>query len=137
MELKKLLWSGLLNAIESRDSNTIMLAKTTSFIKYLLLYIDTANTSYAVTRWSLPQLRELQGHALSILSNIVLHMKDDFEEKKGIFCLTKFLSNATDMERREKCLKAFANASLFEESYKIKISEEGVIDYLLEFLQGE
>ena len=41
------------------------------------------------------------------------------------------------MERREKCLKAFANASLFEEAYKIKISEEGVIDYLLEFLQGE
>lgn len=64
-------------------------------------------------------------------------MKDDFEEKKGIFCLTKFLSNTSDMERREKCLKAFSNASLFEESYKIKISEEGVIDYLLEFLQGE
>lgn len=35
------------------------------------------------------------------------------------------------MERRYKCLKAFANASLFEETYKIKISEEGVIDYLL------
>ena len=41
------------------------------------------------------------------------------------------------MERREKCLKAFANASLFEEEYKIKISEEGVIDYLLEFLNGD
>ena len=51
-------------------------------------------------------------------------MKDDFEEKKGIFCLTKFLSNVTDIERREKCLKAFSNASLFEEAYKLKISEE-------------
>ena len=66
-----------------------------------------------------------------MLSNVILHMKDDFEEKKGIFCLTKFLSNANDMARREKCLKAFANASLFEEEYKIKISEEGVMDYLL------
>ena len=64
-------------------------------------------------------------------------MKDDFEEKKGIFCLTKFLSNVTDIERREKCLKAFSNASLFEEGYKLKISEEGVLDYLLEFLQNE
>lgn len=36
--------------------------------------------------------------------------------------MTKFLSNATDVERREKCLKAFANASLFDETYKIKIS---------------
>jgi hypothetical protein len=41
-------------------------------------------------------------------------MKDDFEEKKGIFCLTKFLSNVADIERREKCLKAFSNASLFD-----------------------
>jgi len=27
-------------------------------------------------------------------------MKDDFEQKKGIFYLTKFLSNVTDIERR-------------------------------------
>jgi hypothetical protein len=74
-----LLWSGLLNAIESRDANAITLAKNLHFIKYLLLYIDSANTSYAVTRWSLPQLRELQGHALAVLANVVLHMKDDFE----------------------------------------------------------
>jgi hypothetical protein len=38
-----------LNAIESRDDNVIVLAKSTQFIKYLLLYIDSANTSYAVT----------------------------------------------------------------------------------------
>ena len=57
MELKKLLWSGLLNAIESRDDNVILLAKTSHFIRYLLLYIDSANSSYAVTRWSVPQLR--------------------------------------------------------------------------------
>jgi hypothetical protein len=64
-------------------------------------------------------------------------MKDDFESKKGIFCLTKFLSNVNDIERREKCLKAFCNASLFEEEYKLKITEEGVMDYLLDFLQGD
>ena len=38
-----------------------------------------------------------------------------FFEKNGLFCLTKFLTNNGDPERREKCLRAFANASLFEE----------------------
>jgi hypothetical protein len=57
LELKKLFWSGLLSSIESRDGNVITLAKATHFIRYLLLYIDSANTSYAVTRWSGPQLR--------------------------------------------------------------------------------
>jgi len=44
----------------------------------LLIYVDTSNTSYAVSRWSGPQLRELQQHALSILADVILHMKDDF-----------------------------------------------------------
>ena len=43
----------------------------------------------------------------------------------GLFSLTKFLTNNCDPERKEKCLKAFCNASLFEEQYKIKITEEG------------
>lgn len=48
--------------------------------------------------------------------------------------MTKFLTNTTDPERREKCLKVFNNASLFDESYKIKITDEGVMDNLIEFL---
>jgi hypothetical protein len=63
-------------------------------------------------------------------------MKDDFESKKGIFCLTKFLSNVNDIERREKCLKAFCNASLFEEEYKLKITEEGVMGLSSRFFTG-
>jgi hypothetical protein len=50
-------------------------------------------------------------------------MKDDFYNKKGISCLTKFLANTTDPERREKCLKAFSNASLFDEAYKLRITD--------------
>ena len=92
----------------------IGLAQKSEFIKYLLLYVDSENSSYAITRWSGPQLRELQQHSLSILADVILHMKDDFEAKRGIFCLTKFLSNVADVERREKCLRAFVNASLFE-----------------------
>ncbi len=57
----------------------IEIAQRTNFIKHLLVYIDSTNTSYAVSRWSSPQLRELQQHSLSILSNIILYMKDDFE----------------------------------------------------------
>jgi hypothetical protein len=47
-----------------------------------------------------------------------------FYEKNGLFCLTKFLTNNNDPEKREKCLRAFNNASLFEETYKLKITEE-------------
>ena len=35
-------------------------------------------TSYAVSRWSAPQLREIQLHCLTVISTIILHMKDDF-----------------------------------------------------------
>lgn len=54
------------------------------------------SNSYAVNRWSAPQLREIQLHCLGVLANIVLYMKDDFQEKKGLSCLTKFLANTTD-----------------------------------------
>lgn len=65
-------------AIQSGNQQVIGLAQASEFIKYLLVYVDTSNTSYAVSRWSGPQLRELQQHALSILADVILHMKDDF-----------------------------------------------------------
>lgn len=65
-------------------------------------------------------------------------MKDEFYERNGLFSLTKFLTNTNDNERREKCLKVFANISLYdEEEYKLKISDEGMIDILLDFIQSE
>lgn len=39
-----------------------------------------------------------------------------------------------DPERKEKCLRVFANASLFEEDYKLKITEEGIIDTLSDLI---
>lgn len=60
-----------------------------------------------------------------------------FYEKNGLFCLTKFLTNNNDQERKEKCLKAFHNASLFEEEYKLKITEEGIFDNLIDLLQHD
>ena len=40
-------------------------------------------------------------------------------DKNGLFALTKFLTNSNDAEKREKCLRAFNNASLFQEEYKL------------------
>ena len=65
-------------AIESGNEQAIAIAQNCGFIKYLLLYVDSANVSYAISRWSGPQLRELQQHSLSILADVILHMKDDF-----------------------------------------------------------
>jgi len=47
------------------------------------------------------------------------------------------LTNNNDNERREKCLRVFYNASLFEEEYKLKITDEGILDNLLDLLQHE
>ena len=48
------------------------------------------------------------------------------------------MTNTTDSERKEKCLKAFLNASIFnDETYKLKISDEGIIDILIDFIQND
>ena len=63
---------------------------------------------------------------------------DRFFERNGLFSLTKFLTNTTDPERKEKCLKTFQNASIFDdETCKIKISDEGLIDILIDFIQND
>jgi hypothetical protein len=79
LEFKKLIWSGVLTAIQSNNEQVIEVIKQVDFIKYLLLYIDPMSSSYAVNRWSAPQLREIQLHCLGVLANIILYMKDDFE----------------------------------------------------------
>ena len=64
-------------------------------------------------------------------------MKEEFFEEGGIFTLTKFLSNNNDPVLKEKCLHAFANASMFEEEYKLRIAEEGLFDTLTDFIQHD
>ena len=68
---------------------------------------------------------------------MISYLKDSFAEKKGLFCLSKFLTNTTFNETREICLKAFNNASLFDELYKLKITDEGVMDTLIELLNSQ
>lgn len=134
LEFKKLIWSTVLTAIQNDHAEIIQTVKESQFIMSLLLYIDPLANSYAVNRWSKPQLREIQLHCLSILSNVILYLKDEFQNKNGLFALTKFLTNSSDHDKREKCLRAFNNSSQFEEDYKLKITEEGVLDNLIELL---
>ena len=134
LEFKKLILSGILLAVESNNPIILEICGKSNFIQSLLLYIDPLSNSYAVNRWSHPQLREIQVHCLNILSNLILYMKNYFYEKNGLFCMTKFLTNSVDSEKQEKCLRAFVNASLFEEDYKLKIADEGVIDVLIDLI---
>lgn len=71
------------------------------------------------------------------MSNVILYLKDEFQNKNGLFALTKFLTNSSDHDKREKCLRAFNNSSQFEEEYKLKITEEGVLDNLIELLSQD
>jgi len=112
LEFKKLIWAGILTALQSNHPKVIAIVRESSFISGLILYIDPLANSYAVNRWSSPQLREIQLQCLAILANVILYMKDEFYDRNGLFALTKFLTNTNDSERREKCLKAFANISL-------------------------
>lgn len=54
-----------------------MSIKKSPFVMSLLLYIDPLANSYAINRWSEPQLREIQLHCLTILTNVILYLKDE------------------------------------------------------------
>lgn len=62
------------------NSLTVPLSKRkkSAFIYSLLLYIDPLNDSYAVNRWSNPQLKEIQLHCLTILSSVIIYMKEEY-----------------------------------------------------------
>lgn len=69
-QFKNLLKNNLLNL-------TTPLRPQSAFTLSLLLYIDPLANSYAVNRWSTPQLREIQLHCLSILANVIMYMKEE------------------------------------------------------------
>lgn len=137
LEFKKLILSGILLGVESGNKHILELVGNSNFIQSMLDYIHPLSSNHAVIRWSAPQLREIQLHCLNILSNLIVHMKDYFYQKDGLFCLTKFLTNSNDHDKKEKCLRAFVNASVLDEEYKLKISDVGVIDVLLDLIGSD
>jgi hypothetical protein len=137
LEFKKLILSGILLGVESDNKKILEIVGNSNFIQSMLDYIHPLSSNHAVIRWSAPQLREIQLHCLNILSNLIVYMKDYFYQKDGLFCLTKFLTNSNDHDKKEKCLRAFVNASVLDEEYKLKISDVGVIDVLLDLIGSD
>lgn len=64
-------------------------------------------------------------------------MTSSFYTNNGLYFLTKFLTNSNDLEKKEQSLACLVNASQFEEEYKLKIAEEGVIDILIDLINNE
>jgi hypothetical protein len=54
IEFKKLVWSGILTAMQANVSEIIEIISKSFFLKSLLLYIDPLSNSFAVNRWSKP-----------------------------------------------------------------------------------
>lgn len=52
LEFKKLIWSGVLMAIQSNQQTILDSVVNSNFTKSILLYIDPMANSYAVNRWS-------------------------------------------------------------------------------------
>lgn len=76
LEFKKLILSGILLGVESKDERILEIVGNSTFIQSMLDYIHPLSSNHAVTRWSAPQLREIQLHCLGILSNLIVYMKD-------------------------------------------------------------
>ena len=74
LELKKLLWTQVFSVAKdpfNTEAHNIIMQK--NFLAALLLYLDPVSIekNQKITRWSPPQLLELQIHALNITSHLV------------------------------------------------------------------
>ncbi len=79
IEFKKLLWTCVLYIArnpENKEVHQCLLEK--EFLQALLMYIDPNNTSLSTHRWQPPQLKEIQIHGLSVISNILVLIPDYF-----------------------------------------------------------
>lgn len=59
LEFKKLILSGILLAVESKEGQILEVVGNSNFIQSLLIYINPLTNSYAVNRWSTPQSKEI------------------------------------------------------------------------------
>ena len=78
-EFKKLLWTSISSLIKEETRACVHQAVITSkFVNALLFYFNTDQSVLAAHRWQAPQLREMQLHALSVITNIIVIMPEQY-----------------------------------------------------------
>ncbi len=76
-EFKKLLWTSISSLIKDETRALVHQAVIDShFINALLFYFNTDQSILAAHRWQAPQLREMQLHALSVITSIIVIMPE-------------------------------------------------------------
>jgi len=136
LEFKKLMWTCVLNIIEAEDPEGIELIIQCQFMAALLIYVDPAQSNLAVHRWQQPQLKEIQLHALSVITNILSLVPEHFQAQNGNNILIEFLSIYSDYDRRKSGLAALESASAYA-SFKVEIAEYGIFDILFDIIQND
>jgi hypothetical protein len=135
-EFKKLLWTSISSLIKEDTAKYIhKLLVDYKFINALAFYFGNDQTVFAAHRWQAPQLREMQLNALSVITNIIVIMPEEFRQVEGHKILIRSLSQYPDSERRLACAKAILNAAKHD-FFKKEFSEEGVMDILMDIIQN-
>ena len=136
-EFKKLLWTSISSLIKDESKGYVHKAVMSSkFINALVFYFNTDQSILAAHRWQAPQLREMQLHALAVITNIIVIMPEQFRQVEGHKVLIRFLSQYSDTERRLACTKAILNAA-GHDFFKKEFSEEGIMDILMDIIQNK
>eukprot|EP00826_Nyctotherus_ovalis_P063893 TRINITY_DN9369_c0_g1_i11.p1 TRINITY_DN9369_c0_g1~~TRINITY_DN9369_c0_g1_i11.p1 ORF type:complete len:608 (+),score=219.86 TRINITY_DN9369_c0_g1_i11:633-2456(+) len=135
-EFKKLLWTSISSLIKEDTAKYIHKPLVDhKFITALAFYFGNDQTVFAAHRWQAPQLREMQLNALSVITNIIVIMPEEFRQVEGHKILIRFLSQYPDTERRLACSKAILNAARHE-FFKKEFAEEGIMDILMDIIQN-
>lgn len=136
-EFKKLLWTAISCLIKEETKAQVHKAVVESkFINALIFYFNTDQSILAAHRWQAPQLREMQLHALAVITNIIVIMPEQFRQIEGHKVLIRFLSQYADTERRLACTKAILNAA-GHDFFKKEFAEEGIMDILMDIIQNK
>ena len=78
------------------------------------MFLDQSiNSTQSIARYQPPQQKELQIHVLTILTNLIPLVTENFHQLNGHLILAQFLTQYNDYDRRINCMKAICATSTF------------------------
>ena len=106
----------------------------------LLLFLDPAQSTLpSIARYQPGQLRDLQLHVLSVITNVSPMLPEHFLQINGHSVLVTFLrEHSTDYERRMAVMRAISTSTAKLEEYKRAYAERGgIIELLIQIIKNE
>ena len=137
---KKLVINSVTLVIKNSDSEKLEeLIKNSFFIETLFIYFELYNGENlsSNTRYSIPQIKEIQSECLNALEIVASKFNYCFFEKNRLLLFLKYLRNSKDNQKIYSILRVFEKLSNIENVEKrIEIVKKGTIDLLLYYING-